>query len=176
MIQQVRPCPSDTPETVSAAFKAAIAAGRFPIERVVELGLANPRWVTHSTAALGWAGYEEAVYWFIAHTENAWKRELAAGVGEDSEARAEKPPNPWQQIIKARTNLTAEQLAEGLIDVTWFHQVYAAVGSDKRWDAIEAAAKFLGYGQVNKKARGSPTCCSGGPRRRTWCMPFAEDP
>ena len=68
-----------------------------------------------------------------------------------AEAR-EKPENPWQTIVQARTNLTAEQRADGLIDVAWFHQAYAAVGDDRRWDAIEAAARFLGWGQGHKKA------------------------
>ena len=65
---------------------------------------------------------------------------------------AEQPKSVWGEILKARTNLSAEQRADGVIDVQWFHLAYKAVGSAKRWDAIEEAAKFLGYGQGHKKA------------------------
>lgn len=164
LIRVTVPGETDTPEAFAAAVKKAVADGLFPIERVAELGLANPRWVKHVTAAVGWPGYEEAVYWFIAHTGSGWQQQLG---GEDTEgdfddddsdddgspqSKDDRPESPWQAIVKARTNLTAEQLAEGLIDVAWFHTAYAAVGDDGRWDAIEKAAKFLGYGQSHKKA------------------------
>jgi hypothetical protein len=165
LIQSCVPLPADTPEACAAAAKAAIAAGQFDSDRIAELGLVNPRWVNHVAAAIKWPGYEEAVYWFIAHTSNAWQSALAGrdedldyDIEDEDEAEApaepkeKKPEDPWQTIVKARTNLTAEQRADGLIDVAWFHQAYAAVGSDKRWDAIEAAAKFLGYGQGHRKA------------------------
>jgi hypothetical protein len=159
LIQHCVPRPGDTPEAFAAAAGTAVAAGRFDSDRIAEFGLVNPRWVKHVAAAIKWPGYEEAVYWFIAHTSNAWQSALAGRdedyEDEDVETPAEpkeKPEDPWQTIVKARTNLTAEQRADGLIDVAWFHQAYAAVGSDKRWDAIEAAAKFLGYGQGHKKA------------------------
>ncbi len=161
LVQRCIPLPGDTPEAFTAAVDAAVTAGRFEIDRIAELGLVNPRWVRHVAAAAQWPGYEEAVYWFIAHTNNAWQNALAGGAGEDEDfeddeetpaAPKEQPENPWQTIVKARTNLTAEQRADGLIDVAWFHQAYAAVGSDRRWDAIETAAKFLGYGQGHKRA------------------------
>jgi hypothetical protein len=159
LIQHCVPLPGETPETFAATATAAVSAGRLTIDRIAEFGLVNPRWVYHVAAAVQWPGYEEAVYWFIAHTTSMWERTLGGtedGDDFDDEEIAEKqeakPENPWEQIVKARTNLTAEQRADGLIDVAWFHQAYAAVGSDQRWDAIEAAAKFLGYGQGHKKA------------------------
>lgn len=161
LIRATVPIDADTPPAFTAAVKKAVADGLFPIERIAELGLVNPRWVHHVSTAVGWPGFDEAVYWFIAHTGSGWQNQL----GEDSDdedddfdddetpkEKAEKPDNPWQTIVKARTNLTAEQRADGLIDVAWFHKAYAAVGSDARWDAIEGAAKFLGYGQSHKKA------------------------
>ncbi|MBY0528119.1 MAG: DUF4132 domain-containing protein [Gemmataceae bacterium] len=160
LIQHCVPLPGDAPESFAAEANAAVAAGRFESERIAELGLVNPRWVQHVAAAIRWPGYEEAVYWFIAHTRNSWENALGGETEEDDSDNDEetpadekqKPDDPWQTIVKARTNLTAEQRADGLIDVAWFHQAYAAVGNDRRWDAIEAAAKFLGYGQAHKKA------------------------
>jgi hypothetical protein len=159
LIRHCVPRPEDTPE----AF--ASAAAQFETDRIAELGLVNPRWVRHVAAAINWPGYEEAVYWFIAHSGSAWEKALGAGGAEDDDdfdddlddedapkEREPKPEDPWQTIVQARTNLTAEQRADGLIDVAWFHQAYAAVGSDPRWDAIETAARFLGYGQGHRKA------------------------
>jgi hypothetical protein len=161
LIQQCIPLPDETPEAFAAGVAAAVAAGRFEIDRIAELGLVNPRWVRHVAAAVQWSGYEEAAYWFVAHTRSSWENTLAGAENEQDEdfddatkpkKTEEKPENPWETIVKARTNLSAEQRADGLIDVAWFHQAYAAVGSDRRWDAIEAAARFLGYGQGHKKA------------------------
>ncbi len=154
LIQKCLPLPTDTPEAFAVAAKAAVAAGQFEIERIVELGLVNPRWVEHAAAAVKWPGYAEAVYWFMAHTENRWERELDSDDDDDDTPEDDKSKQDtlWQTILKARTNLSAEQRADGLIDVAWFHKAYAEVASATRWDTIEAAAKFLGYGQGHKKA------------------------
>ncbi len=158
LIKRAIPGPADTPAAFAGAMSKAVADGLFPVERIAEFGLVNPRWVAHVAAATDWEGFEEAVYWFIAHTGSGWGNQLGTDGAEANDdddqpqtAKKEKE-NPWQQIVRARTNLTAEQLADGLIDVQWFHAAYAAVGDDARWDAIEGAAKFLGYGQAHKKA------------------------
>ncbi len=150
LIRHTVPADADTPAAFAAAVKEAVAEGHFAMDRVAELGLVNPRWMQHVQLTLGWPGYDEAVYWLIAHTGSSWQSQL----GDASEATdaGGKPANPWAVIVKSRTNLSLEQLADGLIDVAWFHTVYKLVGSDKRWEAIEAAAKFLGYGQAHKKA------------------------
>ncbi len=161
LIRQAVPTDADTPAAFAAAAKAAVAEGLFPVERVAEFGLLNPRWVAHVAEVVGWSGYEEAVYWFIAHTDSRWQNQLRGDGPEDDDDDEEddeapraggKADDAWQAIVKARTNLTSEQLADGLIDVAWFHAAYAAVGDDARWTAVEAAAKFLGYGQAHKKA------------------------
>jgi hypothetical protein len=154
LIQKCLPLPDDTPAAFALAVTDAVAAGQFELERIVELGLVNPRWVEHAAAAIQWPGYEEAVYWFMAHTENRWEGEFDSD-DDDDDTPAEtesKPDTLWRAILTARTNLSAEQRADGLIDVAWFHKAYAEVGSPSRWDAIEAAAKFLGYGQGHRKA------------------------
>ena len=159
LIQRCEPLPGETPEAFAAKAKEAIAAGRIEEERLIELGCVNPRWVTHVAASIRWPGYEEGVYWLIAHSQSAWGHHLEAdeehldqAVAEGEAVASEKPDGGWQGILRQRTNLTAEQRAEGIIDVEWFHKAYEAVGSDRRWDALEAAAKFLGYGQGHKRA------------------------
>src|SRR5262249_5014032 len=132
LIQRCRPAPDDTPEAFAARAASAVAAGQFALDRIAELGLVNPRWVTHVAAAIAWHGYEEAVYWFIAHTHGSWGADADEDDFEDDDDEEtpkkpeDKPEDPWQTIVKARTNLTAEQRADGLIDVAWFHKAYAA--------------------------------------------------
>src|SRR5260370_12882137 len=124
-IQNGLPHRGEPPETLAAREPAAVSAGRLEMDRLAELGLVNPRWVHHVAAAVNWPGYEEAVYWFIAHTTSRWESTLRGTEdvddvdddGEIAEKQEAKPENPWEQIVKARTNLTAEQRADGLIDV-----------------------------------------------------------
>ncbi|MGL6075528.1 MAG: DUF5724 domain-containing protein [Fimbriiglobus sp.] len=149
LVKVFYPTAEDTPEKFAALVKEAVKSKRFAIDRIVELGLVNPRWASHCEKAIGWPGYQEAVYWFIAHTGSSWQSELGGHVLDDN---GEKQPSLWEQFVKARTSLTPEQRSDGLIDVNWFHQAYSALGKDDRWDAIEHAAKFLGYGQSHKKA------------------------
>jgi Family of unknown function (DUF5724)/Domain of unknown function (DUF4132) len=135
------PLATDSPELFAARSEAAIAAGDFPHSRLLELALLNPRWIPHVAQALGWPGLSEAVYWFIAHTPNEWQNE------HSSKADAQ-----LQAALRARTQLNSAQRASGLVDVVWFQRAFAALNSDSRWDAIEAAAKFLGWGQAHRKA------------------------
>src|SRR5205814_1176022 len=97
---------------------------------------------------INWPGYEEACYWFMAHAagSHAFTLQRAPGDHEDEHDKA------WRSIVKARSNLSAEQRTDGVIDVDWFHNAYQALNSDERWDAIEKAARFLGYGHAEKKA------------------------
>ncbi|WP_020472505.1 DUF5724 domain-containing protein [Zavarzinella formosa] len=162
LIRRSYPLPTDTPESFAALAKAGIAAGEVTDERILNLAMLNPRWLSFVEHTLKWPGFSEAVWWFIAHTANSWSNAFENDDDDDmdeddddspaSETPKEKPKSAWAEILKARTNLTAEQRADGVIDVQWFHLAYAAVGSAKRWDAIEEAAKFLGYGQGHKKA------------------------
>ena len=135
------PQAEDTPEIFAALSTAAITAGDFPQSRLLELALLNPRWVTHVAQALQWPGLTEAVYWFIAHTPNDWQNEYSA-----------KADVQLQAALKALTQLNSAQRASGLVDVAWFQRAFAALNSDSRWDAIEAAAKFLGWEQGHRKA------------------------
>jgi hypothetical protein len=162
LIRQCIPAATYTPTAFAETVSRLVGEGVFPLDRIVELGLVNPLWVRHVSATIRWPGYEEAVYWLIAHTGSSWQNRLGGADEDDDDfddedeqqtkPSTDQPENPWQTIVKARTNLTAEQLADGLIDVAWFHKAYAAVGDDARWEVIESAAKFLGYGQQHKKA------------------------
>lgn len=162
LIRVCLPTADDTPAAFAALAKEALAEGSVTAERLLELSCVNPKWVRHIEQAIGWPGLCEAVWWLTAHTNNSWSEEEAdddeampfdAPEGEgEAPAPKVKKKSEWGEIVAARTNLTAEQRAEGVVDVAWFHNAYNAVGNAKRWDAIETAAKFLGYGLSSKKA------------------------
>jgi hypothetical protein len=148
LVSIVAPTDDDTPEAFATAIKPWMDSGKISQDKLVALGMVNTKLVPHVAAVLRWPGYEEACYWFMAHAagSHAFALQRAPVDHEDEHAKA------WRAIVKARSNLSAEQRADGVIDVDWFHKAYQALGSDERWDAIEKAARFLGYGHAEKKA------------------------
>src|SRR5262249_26015608 len=77
LIQSCYPTEADTPEAVASQLRAA----NVPEERLIALAFKAPQWVRHVEQALGWPGFAEGVWWFLAHTrdadhdedEDAWK-------------------------------------------------------------------------------------------------------
>ncbi len=168
LITRTVPTATDTPELFAAQAKEQATTS----ERLIELALLNPLWVKHVEATIKWPGLCEAVWWFMAHTQNQWARQApptrvvgekeeveaddgdADGdedAGEEADASVETYPG-WNEILKSRSNLSQEQRSESVVDVSWFHKAYKAVGNKKRWEAIEEASKYLTGGQANKKA------------------------
>ncbi len=148
LISVITPKEGDTPEAFAKAVKPWLDSGKITQEKLVALGMVNTKLIKHVAAVINWPGYEEACYWFMAHAvgSHAFTLQRAPGDHEDEHDKA------WRSLVKARSNLSAEQRADGVIDVAWFHKAYQALSSDVRWDAIEKAARFLGYGHAEKKA------------------------
>ncbi len=148
LISVIAPNQGDTPEVFAEAVAPWMESGKITLDRIVALGMVNTRLIKHVAAVINWPGYEEACYWFMAHAAGSHAHTLqrAPGEHEDEHEKA------WRSIVKSRSNLSAEQRADGVIDVDWFHKAYQALDSDERWDAIEKAARFLGYGHAEKKA------------------------
>ncbi len=148
LIQALTPTEAETPEAFAAAARPWIESGRIPLDRFVALGLVNTKLMNHAAAVVKWPGYEEACYWFMAHADGGHAHTIATGEREQESESS----RAWRAVVKQRSNLTAEQRADGVIDVNWFHVAYAALNDDARWDEIEKAARFLGYGHAEKKA------------------------
>ena len=149
LIRVVKPNETDTPDAFADALEPWLESGKISQEKIVALGLVNTRLIEHVAGAIGWPGYEEACYWFMAHAAGDHAQKLQWAPRHDEEDHEDKV---WRAIAKARSSLTVEQRADGVIDVEWFHKAYQALGNDERWDAIEKAARFLGYGYAEKKA------------------------
>jgi hypothetical protein len=112
LIRATYPGATDTPD----AFARAARAANISDKRLIETAVYAPQWARHVERALGWEGFAEAVWWLHAHTkDNSWSVEA-----EIKEA--------WAAEIADKTPLSADDLTEGAVDVSWFQRVYAALG------------------------------------------------
>jgi hypothetical protein len=151
------PAACDTLESVSAKLAAAVAAGHVPQERILELAFLAPQWARYIQVYLGWDGFCEALYWFLAHMRYVWSDKeqaaIAAGVADESddEEPRGKATSAWERLIMERTPLTAEQRGEGAVDVAWFQRTYAQL-TPKRWQAMAQAARFAASPAQAKRA------------------------
>ncbi|WP_448594535.1 DUF5724 domain-containing protein [Thermoflexus hugenholtzii] len=136
IIRATFPSDSDTPEV----FAERVRAAKIPRRRLIELAVFAPQWARHVEHAVGWPGLEEAAWWIHAHTKDRrWDVPL-----EIREA--------WQAEIAERTPLSAEDLLDGAVDVTWFQKAYAALGPE-RWQEVQRAAKYASAGSGHRRAQ-----------------------
>jgi HEAT repeat protein len=130
LIEVTHPAEAETP----AAFARRMRAEGFAEQRLIDLAFHAPQWVRHVEAYLGWPEFPDGVWWFIAHARDA------------------DPMEDWDAVIGERTRLTREELAEGAVDVAWFHRVFDALGPD-RWERLSAAAKYASWAMGYKRAQ-----------------------
>lgn len=136
LLRSAFPEEGDTPER----FREQAEAAKLPAKRLVEVAMYTPQWARHVEHALGWPGFEEAVWWVHAHTkDDRWS------VDEDIREN-------WTAQASQRTPLTAQNLIDGAVDVAWFHRVYQALGPD-RWSILDEAAKYASGGGGHKRAQ-----------------------
>jgi hypothetical protein len=145
------PLPEETPATFAAAMRAATRAGQFPEERILQLTFLAPQWARFIEGALGWDGYREGMYWFLAHMRYVYgideRLEETHPGGENtppsSTDNSESCPrqSTWARLIAERTPLSDEDRQSGAVDVGWFQRTYAQL-TPKRWLALAEAAKF----------------------------------
>lgn len=170
------PAEQETLDDFTRIMKAAVAAGEFPEERLLQLAFLAPQWTRHVEAYLGWPQMSEGVYWFLAHMRYVWglgesaaeAAGIAEPVGEESADAAEdsgeespdgqtpvsqtKKLSAWERLILERTPLTDEERGEGAIDVAWFQRTHELLGA-KRWQALAAAARFAANPAQAKRAQ-----------------------
>ncbi|MCI0682309.1 MAG: DUF4132 domain-containing protein [Gemmataceae bacterium] len=117
-------------------FATNLRAAGVPDDRLIELAFKAPQWVEFVEHTLGWEGFSEGVWWFLAHTRDS---------GQPFDKQ-------WMARLAERTALTPRDLLHGAVDVAWFHRAYAAVGA-KRWPALDEAAKFASMGGGYRRAQ-----------------------
>ncbi len=135
LIRVSLPAEDDTP----ASFTAMVADHGTSERRLLELAMYAPQWSRYVEHALGWDGLDDAVHWIHAHTKDSrWS--------VDADIR-----ELWAAETAERTPLTADDLIDGAVDVSWFHRVYETLGVE-RWATLLKYAKFASGGGGHKRA------------------------
>ncbi len=136
LISVTAPAPGDTPER----FAALIDEAGIRQARVIELAMFAPQWATFAEHTTGFEGLEDAVWWIHAHTkQNQYWRDQAIR-------------ELWAAQINERTQLEADALEEGAVDVAWFARVIDAIGIDG-WDRLQKPAKYASNSGGHKRAQ-----------------------
>ncbi|MCK4658544.1 MAG: DUF4132 domain-containing protein [Phycisphaerae bacterium] len=108
--------------------------------RLLEVVMFAPQWAGHVQHALRMKGLEDAVWWIHAHTkQNAY--------WQGQEFR-----DLWAARISERTELEAEDMEEGAVDVAWFRRVIDVVGPDG-WDQLQKPARYASNSGGHKRAQ-----------------------
>jgi hypothetical protein len=155
LVRVTFPADSDTPAEFARRMRAAVKAGHFPEDRLFELAFHAPQWAQYVADYFDWPGFQEGIWWFLAHM-SAYVGDLG-DVDVGAEPPAEEAPadgqkkelSTWDKIIRQRTPLTDEERRQGAVDMAWFRRVYAELG-DKRWRRMGDAAK---WGAGSNRAR-----------------------
>lgn len=136
LIRATRPKAGETPEDFAKAVKAA----KIDENTLLAVAFYAPQWARGIERALGWPMFEEAVWWFHAHTKDSGWR-IAADVRES-----------WNAEIRQLTPLTLEDLTEGAVDVDWFARTYKKIGKS-RWGRLGEFAKYASGGAGHRRAQ-----------------------
>ena len=151
LISVTYPADGDTPEDFATRVKAALKAGLFPPERIIELAFLAPQWLRSVEHFLGWTGFSEGVWWFLAHMPNA-NEGVEDERGPEEHRVDDDRPSAWEQHIRARTPLTEEERNDGAVDVDWFRRAFDPLGL-KRWRTLAESARYGASVHAAKKAQ-----------------------
>jgi hypothetical protein len=136
LLRAAHPGDDDTP----GSFAALARDAGIPEDRLLDLAVYAPHWARFVAEALRWPELPEAVWWLHAHAkDNSWTF--------DAETRA-----LWNAEIAAHTDLAADDLLEGAVDVAWFHRVHEAVGPG-RWSRLDESARYASSSGGHKRAQ-----------------------
>lgn len=131
---------SPDPEENLEEFARQVREAGLTTEHMVAAALYAPQWALLVEYVLAWPHFADAVWWIYAHTKgNNWS--------VDNDIRT-----MWQTQVAERTMVSADELINGAVDVTWFQTSYHGLGA-QRWEQIYAAAKYASDGTGHGRAR-----------------------
>ncbi|MCA9278626.1 MAG: DUF5724 domain-containing protein [Phycisphaerales bacterium] len=129
-----------TAQCTDEVFAALIDSHRISVPRMIEIAMFAPQWAGNIERATQMQGLEDAVWWVHGHTKRRddWRREDIREV--------------WTAQIKERTELDAEDLEEGAVDVAWFGRLIDSIGSEQ-WEKYQKPAKYASSSGGHKRAQ-----------------------
>ena len=136
LIKNSYPLENDTLER----FAELARLHQIPENRLIELAVYAPQWAAFVETAIGWEHLADTVWWLYAHTKDRhWRVE-------------ESIREEWAARISEHTPLSADDLMDGAVDVTWFQRVHSQIG-DARWKQLYDAATYTSGGIGHGRAR-----------------------
>lgn len=171
IVKACYPAACDSSEEFNRQVKAAVKAGAFDEEKVLQLAFLAPQWTQLVKDYYGWEALDEGLYWFLAHmrfVSGGEEAALAAGMEDETEqtstsadeddddAKPTENKRPklsaWERLVLERTPLSEEERGKGVVDVAWFHRTFAKLGR-KKWEAISEASRFAATSAQSKRAQ-----------------------
>ncbi|MDP1564321.1 MAG: DUF5724 domain-containing protein [Pirellulaceae bacterium] len=176
MVKSTYPLDSETEAEFAKLVKQAKADGYVTDDLLLELAFLAPQWSKFVGSLLGWNGFSEGLYWFLAHmnsdgTDSAAQAEGLvddddsddddldddddddSSVANTSDNDEDEPKlSAWERLILERTPLKATERYEGAVDVDWFHRTFQLLG-DVRWKKMAQSAKLASNSSQAKKAQ-----------------------
>lgn len=134
LIRHSYPLPDDSPMELKRA--------NIPEKRLVEVAMMAPQWMDFVNEVLGWDGFKDACYYFIAHMKQ------------------QDDPERKKAEIAHYTDLDPADLSDGAFDIEWCKSIYERLG-DKRIKVLYKAAKLLCENSFHTRARKYLDACTG---------------
>lgn len=144
----IRHCYPVEAEREAGEDAAALQNAGFPEKRLVETAMLAPQWIDTVNDVLGWDGFKEGCYYFMAHMKQY----------DYVQKKAE---------IARYTELEPEDLNDGAFDMEWCREVYRRLG-EKRFKLLYQSAKFLCDNSFHTRARKYADACLGNVAREEW--------
>ncbi|XCP84413.1 DUF5724 domain-containing protein [Roseburia hominis] len=133
---------------------AVLLSAGFSEDRLVETAMLAPQWIDKINEVLGWEGFKEACYYFIAHMKQY----------DYEQKKAE---------IARYTQLEPEELNDGAFDIKWCQTVYETLG-EKRFQVVYKASKFLCENAFHTRSRKYADACLGKIPKEEWKKQVVE--
>lgn len=180
LMKITQPTQADTTESFQKQVELGIQEGYCSEERLLDLAFLAPQWSKLIADYLGWEGFSEGLYWFLAHmntwfsgaTQAAARAEGFESVSHDEDEDADdneqwdsetesqsesdinepEKENAWERLIRERTPLTSQEREEGAVDVAWFRRTWELLG-ENRWKQMAESAKFAANASQARKAQ-----------------------
>lgn len=146
IIRRCYPLPGDSPQELKTAG--------IPEKRLVEAAMMAPQWIDSVNEVLGWDGFKEGCYYFIAHMKQ----------DNVEQKKAE---------IAHYTDLDPADLSDGACDIQWCRSICAQLG-EKRVKVLYDASKLLCENSFHTRARKYLDACTGKGSREEYHWQASE--
>lgn len=146
IIRRAYPLPDDSAQELKTAGISE--------KRLVEVAMMAPQWIDYVNEVLGWVGFKEACYYFIAHMKQY-----------DAEQKKAE--------IAHYTDLDPADLNDGACDIQWCRSICEQLG-EKHIKVLYNASKLLCENSFHIRARKYLDACTGKGTREEYHQQAAE--